>query len=62
MSFSTRNKENNLFAKNLIGKCQIFPRPPSTPPFLTLIIVEYRPITNLGHQGAKSFLRGGQLF
>jgi len=50
------------FAKNLIGKCQIFPRPPSTPPLSTLIIVYTGPLPAWDTSGAKSFLRGGQMF
>jgi len=51
--FSTRNKENNLFAKNLTRKCQNFPRPPSTP--FDAHYCVYSPITSLGHQGGEEF-------
>ena len=53
--FSTRNKENNLFAKNLTGKCQNFTRPTSTPSPFDAHYCVYRPITSLGHQGGEEF-------
>ena len=45
-----------------MGKCQIFPRPPSTHHLSTLIIVYTGPQPIGTPRGAKNFLRGGQMF